>query len=149
MRSSAIAVWVICVAGLPSNAAAHKCAELLLFGDPNHKTFLGWVDTSKFESGQRPRPRWRVSWATNPKLWSGGLRSTLAEIRHRSEVVEYRVEQHLERLGDRLQRLGLLRPSDTGKDTAINGACGSASSWTITEVKVGQNLRNHGPGVIF
>ena len=45
----------------------------------------------------------------------------LGEIRHRSEVVEYRVEQHLERLGDRLQRLGLVRPSDTGKDTAITG----------------------------
>ena len=42
----------------------------------------------------------------------------LGTIRHRSEVVEYRVEQHLERLGDRLQRLGLVRPSVTGIDTA-------------------------------
>ena len=39
-------------------------------------------------------------------------------IRHRSEVVEYRVEQHRERLGDRLERLGLVGPSGTGKDTA-------------------------------
>jgi hypothetical protein len=31
----------------------------------------------------------------------------LGDIRHRSEVVDYRVEQHFERLGDRLQRLGL------------------------------------------
>ena len=30
----------------------------------------------------------------------------LGTIRHRSEMVEYRVEQHLERLGDRLLRLG-------------------------------------------
>lgn len=29
----------------------------------------------------------------------------LAEIRHRTDVVEYRVEQHEERLGDRLRRL--------------------------------------------
>jgi hypothetical protein len=42
----------------------------------------------------------------------------LGAIRHRSEVVEYRVEQHLERIGDRLQRLGLAKASDTGKDTA-------------------------------
>jgi hypothetical protein len=43
----------------------------------------------------------------------------LGAILHRSEVVEYRVEQHLERLGDRLQRLGLTKASDTGKDTAV------------------------------
>jgi hypothetical protein len=43
----------------------------------------------------------------------------LGAIRHRSEVVEFRVEQHLERLGDRLQRLGLAKASDTGKDTAV------------------------------
>jgi hypothetical protein len=42
----------------------------------------------------------------------------LGTLRHRSEVVEYRVEQHLERLGDRLQRLGLVGPSGTGDDTA-------------------------------
>jgi integrase len=46
----------------------------------------------------------------------------LGEIRHRAEVVEYRAEQHLERLGDRLQRLGLVRPSGTGKDTATPAA---------------------------
>ncbi len=42
----------------------------------------------------------------------------LGEVRHRSEVVEYRVEQHLDRLGDRLQRLGLMGPFVTGIDTA-------------------------------
>ena len=48
----------------------------------------------------------------------------LGTIRHRSEVVEYRVEQHLERLGDRLQRLGLVRPSVTGNVTGGTGGPG-------------------------
>ena len=42
-----------------------------------------------------------------------------------SDVVEYRVEQHLERLGDRLQRLGLAGLSDTGKDTAVSASLSS------------------------
>jgi len=42
----------------------------------------------------------------------------LGDVRHRSEGVEYRVEQHLDRLGDRLQRLGLTGPSVTGNVTA-------------------------------
>jgi integrase len=42
----------------------------------------------------------------------------LGAIRHRSEVVDFRVEQHFARLGDRLQRLGLAKASDTAKDTA-------------------------------
>jgi integrase len=46
----------------------------------------------------------------------------LGTIRHRSEVVEYRIEQHLDRLGDRLQRLGLLRPS-------VTGHCGISGGW--------------------
>ncbi len=46
----------------------------------------------------------------------------LGTIRHRSEVVEYRIEQHLERLGDRLQRLGLGGPSVTGNVTAASEA---------------------------
>jgi hypothetical protein len=37
----------------------------------------------------------------------------LGEVRHRAEVVEFRVEQHVERLGDRLPRLGLPMPSVT------------------------------------
>jgi hypothetical protein len=49
----------------------------------------------------------------------------LGTIRHRSDVVEYRVEQHLERLGDRLQRLGSVGSSDTGKDTAASASLGS------------------------
>ena len=46
----------------------------------------------------------------------------LGEVRHRVEVVEYRIEQHLERLGDRLQRLGLRGPFVTGNVTAEGGA---------------------------
>ena len=38
-------------------------------------------------------------------------------IRHRSEVVEYRVEQYLKRLGDRLERLVLGGGSVTGNVT--------------------------------
>jgi hypothetical protein len=41
----------------------------------------------------------------------------LGDVRHRAEVVEYRVDQHLERLGDRLQRLGLSGPFVTGNVT--------------------------------
>jgi integrase len=37
----------------------------------------------------------------------------LGEVRHRADVVEFRVEQHVERLGDRLPRLGLPMPSVT------------------------------------
>jgi integrase len=36
--------------------------------------------------------------------------SHLGEVRHRSEVVEYRVSQHLEALGDRVKGLGLALP---------------------------------------
>jgi hypothetical protein len=32
--------------------------------------------------------------------------SHLGSVRHRSQVVEFRVEQHFERLGDQLRRLG-------------------------------------------
>ena len=49
----------------------------------------------------------------------------LGTIRHRSEVVEYRIEQHVERLGDRLQRLGLIGPSVTGIDTVGSGQAGA------------------------
>ncbi len=38
----------------------------------------------------------------------------LGETRHRSEVVEYRVAQHLEQIGDRLQKLGIVTGKVTG-----------------------------------
>jgi hypothetical protein len=42
----------------------------------------------------------------------------LGDVPHRSEVVEFRVEHPLDRLGDRLQRLGLVWPLGLG------GHCG-------------------------
>ena len=42
----------------------------------------------------------------------------LGEVRHRSEVVEFRLEQHLDRLGDRLRRFGLSESSVSGNVTA-------------------------------
>ena len=59
----------------------------------------------------------------------------LGDVRHRSEVVEFRVEQHLERLGDRLQRLGLRGSFVTGKDTAGWGCSGH------------ENPRQHGSAI--
>ena len=59
--------------------------------------------------------------------------SHLGTFRHRSEVVEYRVEQHFERLGDQLIRLGL--------DTKIgtNPQAGSTNEPpTSTEVEAGE-----------
>jgi hypothetical protein len=43
--------------------------------------------------------------------------SHLGTVRHRAEAVEYRVEQHYQRLGDQLVRLA----SDAGIDTAVEG----------------------------
>lgn len=37
----------------------------------------------------------------------------LGPIRHRAEAVEYRVEQHLVKLGDRLKKLGFVTRNDT------------------------------------
>jgi len=50
----------------------------------------------------------------------------LGTIRHRAEVVEYRVEQHFERLADRLVRLGF----DT---TTVTTEHGEAESTTPRE----------------
>ncbi|MBA2714771.1 MAG: hypothetical protein H0U55_14595 [Rubrobacteraceae bacterium] len=38
--------------------------------------------------------------------------SHLGTVRHRSEVVEFRVEQHFERLGDQLRRIGFVITPD-------------------------------------
>ena len=67
----------------------------------------------------------------------------LGDVRHRSEVVEYLVEQHLERLGDRLERLGLVRPSDTGKDT-VGKRTLETTSPDATEVTSGEALPESG-----
>ena len=68
----------------------------------------------------------------------------LGDVRHRAEVVEYRVEQHLERLGDRLQRLGLAGSSFvTGNVTASADAAGTKNP-SATEVEEGQVLPESG-----
>ncbi|MEZ0334927.1 MAG: tyrosine-type recombinase/integrase, partial [Gemmatimonadales bacterium] len=45
--------------------------------------------------------------------------SHLGTVRHRSEVVEYRVEQHFERLGDQLRRLGFVITPDIRRGTGM------------------------------
>ena len=73
----------------------------------------------------------------------------LGEVRHRSEVVEYRVAQHLEQIGDRLQKLGIVTgnvtaaPSGVGEETprdhrSDHGADGS-DEWAWVEL----NYRPH------
>src|SRR6476620_10589862 len=60
----------------------------------------------------------------------------LGDVRHRSEVVEFRVEQHLERLGDRLSALGLagayvtrnVTTDDAGRETTSPDATEVTSS---------------------
>jgi hypothetical protein len=61
------------------------------------------------------------------------------DVRHRAAVVEYRLEQHLERLGDRLQQLGLMSPFVTGNVTAVGGAEGTKNP-ADTEVSTGLEL---------
>jgi hypothetical protein len=67
----------------------------------------------------------------------------LGMIRHRSEVVEYRMR--LERLGDRLQRLGLVGPSVTGIDTAGSGQAGTTTPRDSATVS-GAEISDDGPG---
>src|SRR5437773_1728366 len=67
----------------------------------------------------------------------------LGDVRHRAEVVEYRVEQHFERLADRLQRLGLKGPYVTGSVTAA-GASEGTKKPDATEVTSGEELPESG-----
>jgi hypothetical protein len=61
--------------------------------------------------------------------------SHLSTFRHRSDVVEYRVEQHFERLGDQLRRLGFVITS------VINQTRSEASETpATTEVEAGAEL---------
>jgi hypothetical protein len=57
--------------------------------------------------------------------------------------VEYRVEQHVERLGDRLQRLGLGGPFVTGNVTTSGDADGTKKP-DATEVTSGEELQRAG-----
>jgi hypothetical protein len=67
----------------------------------------------------------------------------LGDVRHRAEVVEYRVEQHLDRLGDRLNRLGFRGAFVTGKDTAAEGVARTKKP-DATEVTSGKALPESG-----
>ena len=67
----------------------------------------------------------------------------LGDVPHRSEVVEYRVEQHVARLGDRLERLGLAGPSVTGNVTGSAGAEGTREP-SATEVMPGEEFPESG-----
>jgi hypothetical protein len=67
----------------------------------------------------------------------------LGDVRHRAEVVAYRVEQHLDRLGDRLRRLGFRGTFDTGKDTAAGDAA-DAKNPDSTEVPPGESFQRAG-----
>ena len=72
-------------------------------------------------AGSRSRPtRLRASSATNPKRWSGASTPTLGKVRHRSEVVEYRVVQHFEQIGERLKKLGIVTGNVTGASAAAD-----------------------------
>ena len=59
----------------------------------------------------------------------------LGATRHRSHVVEYRVAQHIEQLGDRLRRLGFVTGSVTGA-----GAGDRSEQPRDTEVSTGEDL---------
>ena len=69
--------------------------------------------------------------------------SHLGQVRHRSEVVEFRIEQHLERLGNRLQRLGLQGPFVPGNVTAAEHSAETTSP-APTEVEAGEELPESG-----
>ena len=75
-----------------------------------------------------------------------GLRrvySHLGEVRHRSDVVEFRLEQHLERLGDRLQRLALRGRFVTGNVT-VGEPAAERESPAPTEVEAGEAFPESG-----
>ncbi len=65
--------------------------------------------------------------------------SHLGSVRHRSEVVEYRVEQHFERIGDQLRRLAPQTPSDTMIVTTER-AEEETEAPTVTQREVGDDL---------
>ena len=67
----------------------------------------------------------------------------LGDVRHRSEVVEYRLEQHLDRLGDRLQRLVLAGASVT-RNATTDEARLETESPDATEVTSGEDLQRAG-----
>jgi DNA-binding transcriptional regulator YdaS (Cro superfamily) len=61
----------------------------------------------------------------------------------RRKLVEYRIEQHLDRPGNRLERLGLASPSVTGNVTGSRAAGGTKNPHA-TEVTTGEELPESG-----
>ena len=49
----------------------------------------------------------------------GRVYAHLGSTRHRSDVVEYRVAQHVDKLGDRLNKLGIVTGNVTGGDALL------------------------------
>jgi hypothetical protein len=67
----------------------------------------------------------------------------LGDVRHRAEAVEYRVEQHLDRLGDRLQRLGVIGPV-CYRERYRGRRCWGTKNPATTEVEEGQEFPESG-----
>jgi hypothetical protein len=73
----------------------------------------------------------------------------LGSTRHRSDVVEYRVAQHLEQVGERLKKLGIVTgnvtaapaaaETDTPRDSATVSGAESSDEWAWVEL----NYRPH------
>jgi integrase len=72
----------------------------------------------------------------------------LGEVRHRSEVVEYRAAQHLEHVGERLKKLGIVTGNvadraaaekDTPRDSAAVSGADASDEWAWVEL----NYRPH------
>jgi hypothetical protein len=71
----------------------------------------------------------------------------LGEVRHRSEVVEYRVAQHREQVDERLQKLGIVTGNvtadragtETPRDNRTVGGADASDSWAWVEL----NYRPH------
>jgi integrase len=80
-------------------------------GEIRTKAFRHTYTATRLQTLDRGAP---VSvWTVGRELGHGGdamvrkVYGHLGELRHRAEVVEYRVEQHLERLTERLEKMGV------------------------------------------
>ena len=74
------------------------------------------------------------------------IRCHLGDVRHRAELVEFRVEQHVERLGDRLPRLGLPMPSVT-RNVTTEGEAEGMKTPDASEITSGEQLPRAGDGI--
>ena len=86
-------------------------------GEIRHRVFRHTYCAARLETTDRGAPV--STYIVSRELGHGSeemVRQVYAHLdtfRHRSEVVEYRVEQHFEQLADRLRRLGFVTPNDT------------------------------------